>query len=162
MIRDARTDDAEAIASIYNYYVVHTPVTFEEEPVKASQMAVRLDDVVSSSLPWIVLEQDSIIVGNAYATKWKARSAYRFSVESTVYLAQHAVGQGLGTHLYHALIDRLRSLGINTVVGGITLPNPASVALHEKIGMRKVAQFERIGYKFSVWRDVGYWQMCLK
>ena len=90
------------------------------------------------------------------------RSAYRFSVESTVYLAQHAIGQGLGTHLYHALIDRLRSLDINTVVGGITLPNPASVALHEKIGMRKVAQFERIGYKFSVWRDVGYWQMWLK
>lgn len=110
MIRDARPDDAEAIVSIYNYYVVHTPVTFEEEPVKASQMAVRIDDVVSSSLPWIVLEQDSIIVGYAYATKWKARSAYRFSVESTVYLAQHAVGQGLGTYLYQALIDRLRAL----------------------------------------------------
>lgn len=162
MIRDARSEDAEAIASIYNYYVVHTPVTFEEEPVTASQMAVRIDDVIATSLPWIVLERDSIIVGYAYATKWKARSAYRFSVESTVYLARHAVGQGLGTYLYQALIDRLRALNINTVVGGITLPNPASVALHEKIGMRKVAQFERIGYKFSVWRDVGYWQMCLK
>ncbi len=162
MIRDARSEDAEAIASIYNYYVVQTPVTFEEEPVTASQMAVRIDDVIATSLPWIVLERDSIIVGYAYATKWKARSAYRFSVESTVYLARHAVGQGLGTYLYQALIERLGALGINTVVGGITLPNPASVALHEKIGMRKVAQFERIGYKFSAWRDVGYWQMCLK
>ena len=162
MIRDARSEDAEAIASIYNYYVVQTPVTFEEEPVTASQMAVRIDDVIATSLPWIVLERDSIIVGYAYATKWKARSAYRFSVESTVYLARHAVGQGLGTYLYQALIDRLRALNINTVVGGITLPNPASVALHEKVGMRKVAQFERIGYKFSAWRDVGYWQMCLK
>ena len=110
MIRDARSEDAEAIASIYNYYVVQTPVTFEEEPVTASQMAVRIDDVIATSLPWIVLERDSIIVGYAYATKWKARSAYRFSVESTVYLARHAVGQGLGTYLYQALIDRLRAL----------------------------------------------------
>ena len=110
MIRDARSEDAEAIASIYNYYVVQTPVTFEEEPVTASQMAVRIDDVIATSLPWIVLERDSIIVGYAYATKWKARSAYRFSVESTVYLARHAVGQGLGTYLYHALIDRLGAL----------------------------------------------------
>ncbi len=125
-------------------------------------MAVRIDDVIAMSLPWIVLEQDASVVGYAYATKWKARSAYRFSVESTVYPAQHAIGQGLGTHLCYALIDRLRSLDINTVVGVITLPNPASVALHEKIGMRKVAKFERIGYKFSAWRDVGYWQMCLK
>ena len=73
MIRDARPDDAEVIASIYNYYVVHTPVTFEEEPVTASQMAVRIDDVVSMSLPWIVLEQDASVVGYAYATKWKAQ-----------------------------------------------------------------------------------------
>lgn len=110
MIRDVRSEDAEAIASIYNYYVVQTPVTFEEEPVTASQMAVRIDDVIATSLPWIVLERDSIIVGYAYATKWKARSAYRFSVESTVYLAQHAVGQGLGTYLYQGLIDRLRAI----------------------------------------------------
>ena len=110
MIRDVRSEDAEAIASIYNYYVVQTPVTFEEEPVTASQMAVRIDDVIATSLPWIVLERDSIIVGYAYATKWKARSAYRFSVESTVYLARHAVGQGLGTYLYQGLIDRLRAI----------------------------------------------------
>lgn len=91
MIRDACSEDAEAIASIYNYYVVHTPVTFEEEPVTASQMAVRIDDVIAASLPWIVLERDSIIVGYAYATKWKARSAYRFSVESTVYLVRTGI-----------------------------------------------------------------------
>ena len=81
MIRDARPVDAEAIASIYNYYVVHTPVTFEEEPVTASQMAVRIDDVIATSLPWIVLERDSIIVG--YATLQNGKRAVRIASRSS-------------------------------------------------------------------------------
>ncbi|HEV7431928.1 MAG TPA: GNAT family N-acetyltransferase, partial [Steroidobacteraceae bacterium] len=93
-----------------------------------------------------------------YASRWKGRCAYRYSVESTVYLEPLAVGQGLGTALYSALFARLQELGCHVVIGGIALPNAASVALHEKFGMRQVAHFAQVGNKFGRWVDVGYWQ----
>lgn len=162
MIRNADIADASAIADIYNYYVTHTTATFEEVPVSADDIAARMTDIKASSLPWIVFEQDGAVLGYAYATKWKARSAYRYSVESTVYLANSALSKGYGTALYSTLFHKLKETGINTVIGGITLPNPSSIALHEKMGMLKVAHFEKVGFKFSQWLDVGYWQRCLK
>ena len=101
------------------------------------------------------------MVGYAYATKWKERSAYRFSAEVSVYLSNQVQGRGLGASLYETLFSKLKEGGINTVIGGITLPNPASVALHEKMGMKKVAHFENVGFKFNQWQDVGYWQLSL-
>lgn len=159
MIRDANKGDSDAIADIYNYYIENTSITFEETPVLSSQMQQRIDDVQGSNLPWLVVLDNEIIVGYAYATKWKDRSAYRFSVEVTVYLADQMRGRGLGKKLYEALFLRLKEHGILTVIGGIALPNPSSVALHEKMGMKKVAHFEKVGFKFNEWRDVGYWQL---
>ena len=161
MIRTASSDDAEAIAGIYNPYIRDTIITFEEEAVTAAEMAGRIAEVDGAGLPWLVAEDDGQIVGYAYAGKWKGRCAYRHSVECSVYLASHHVCRGIGTTLYQALFARLSQIGLHVVIGGIALPNPASVALHEKMGMRQVARFEEVGYKFGRWIDVGYWQTTL-
>jgi L-amino acid N-acyltransferase YncA len=107
-------------------------------------------------------EDVGVVIGYAYAGKWNVRSAYRHTVETTVYLSNSTLSKGWGTRLYQALFDTLRDKSIHTIVGGITLPNPASIALHEKFGMKKVAHFSEVGYKFGKWLDVGYWQMELK
>jgi L-amino acid N-acyltransferase YncA len=123
-------------------------------------MAQRIADV-TARFPWLVADEGGAIVGYAYATPWKPRSAYRFSVESTVYVAPDHMGRGVGTALYRELIDALRRLGVHCTVGGIALPNSASIALHEKLGFRKIGQFVEIGRKFDRWVDVGYWELSL-
>ncbi len=157
-VRDVRDSDAAAIADIYNHYINHTVVTFEEQEVDAGEITRRIDETRGLPLPWLVLEQQGQVLGYAYASKWKGRCAYRYSVEITVYLAPDAAGRGLGSALYEALLRRLKEAGMHSVLGGIALPNEASVALHEKFGMRKVAHLEEVGYKFGRWVDVGYWQ----
>ena len=106
-------------------------------------------------------ELDGVAVGYAYATKWRVRNAYRFSVEKSVYLAPEKAGKGIGTALYEALLTRLRDGGYHLAIGGIALPNRASVALHEKLGFEQVAQFREVGLKFNQWTDLGYWQLVL-
>lgn len=160
-IRVATAADADHIAEIYNHYIANTVVTFEEEPVAANEMCRRIDEVFGASLPWLVAESAGRVIGYAYATKWKARSAYRFSVETTVYLAYGLGKLGLGSRLYEELFRLLKEQGIHAAIGGIALPNDASVALHEKFGMHKVAHFEQVGFKFGKWVDVGYWERFL-
>lgn len=160
-IRPAVAGDAAALARIYDPYVRATTVTFEEEPVAPEEMASRLRAVLSGGLPWLVAEQDAQVVGYAYASPWKSRAAYRFAVEVTVYLAPEFTRRGWGTQLYEELFARLRERGVHSVVGGIALPNDASVALHERLGMVKVAHFREIGFKLGRWIDVGYWQRTL-
>ena len=157
-VRPATAADAEAIARIYSYYIVHTTISFEEQPVCAAEMAGRITEVLSSSLPWLVAEHAGLVVGYAYAGKWKGRFAYRYSVETSVYLDPEFTGQGFGTRLYQALLAMLRDRSIHVVIGGIALPNEASVALHERLGFAKVAHFKEVGCKFGQWIDVGYWQ----
>jgi len=106
-------------------------------------------------------EEDGVVTGYAYASAWKTRSAYRFSVESTVYVAADHCGRGIGTRLYRALIAALREQNVHYVTGGIALPNPASVALHERLGFRKNGHFSEVGFKFGRWVDVGYWELIL-
>ena len=161
MIRSATPADAAAIATIYNHYVINTSVTFEEQAVAPSQMAERIMQVQNDGLPWLVLEQNDELLGYAYATKWRGRSAYRFSVESTVYVKDGITAKGLGSRLYQQLLTELKALGLHLVIGGITLPNDKSVALHEKFGFEKCGQFQQVGFKFGQWRDVGYWQKLL-
>ena len=160
MIRACTAADAAAIAEIYNHYVRETVVTFEETPVAAAEMAQRIADV-SGRYPWLVWDDGGGAAGWAYATPWKTRSAYRFSVETTVYVAASHHGRGIGGTLYRALIDDLRERHVHSAVGGIALPNPASVALHERLGFRKIAHFAEVGRKFDRWVDVGYWQLIL-
>jgi L-amino acid N-acyltransferase YncA len=160
-IRDASVEDAESIASIYNHFVLTTAISFEEAEVPVMEMAGRIADLQASGLPWLVAELDGVVAGYAYATKWRARHAYRFSVETSVYLAPDQAGKGVGTALYEALLMRLREAGYHLAIGGIALPNAASVALHEKLGFEKVAHFKEVGFKFGRWTDVGYWQLVL-
>ena len=160
MIRSAQLADAAAIAAIYNHYILHTTVTFEEEIVAPAEMSRRLGDVLGT-LPWLVFEQEGAVVGYAYASKWRPRSAYRFSVETSVYLHPEAKGKKIGTKLYEQLLPELRAKGVHAVIGGMALPNPGSQALHEKFGFRKVAHFEQVGWTFEKWIDVGYWQLIL-
>jgi phosphinothricin acetyltransferase len=117
--------------------------------------------VAQAGLPWLVAEQDGRLLGYAYATRWRVRPAYRTSVESSVYLGGEAAGRGLGSALYRALLDALRRLDVHMVIGGIAQPNERSVALHEKLGFRKVAHFSEVGRKFGRWIDVGYWELRL-
>jgi phosphinothricin acetyltransferase len=157
-VRGATAPDAGAIAEIYNHYVAGTVVTFEEEPVSVAEIARRVEEVRSASLPWLVAEEDGHVVGYAYARPWNPRTAYRFSVEITVYLAPEHAGRGIGSKLYDELFPMLETRHIHAVMGGIALPNEASVALHEKFGLRRVALFAEVGFKFGRWIDVGYWQ----
>jgi L-amino acid N-acyltransferase YncA len=161
VIRQATEADTPALAAIYNHYIAHTIVTFEETPVAAGEMARRLADVQAGAFPWLVALDGPRLLGYAYATPWRPRSAYRFSAEVTVYLESGATGRGVGSALYGALFPMLEARGIHVVMGGISLPNDASVALHEKFGMRKVAHFAEVGFKFNHWVDVGYWQRTL-
>lgn len=160
IIRPALHSDAAQICAIYNPYIEATHVTFEEELVKADTMAERIEAILPV-LPWLVWEERHEIIGYAYAARWKERSAYRRSVESTIYLRPDAVRQGVGTRLYTALLEALCGRALHTVIGGIALPNDASVALHEKLGFAKIAQFHEVGRKFDRWIDVGYWQRRL-
>ncbi|HLH08378.1 MAG TPA: arsinothricin resistance N-acetyltransferase ArsN1 family B [Terriglobales bacterium] len=160
-MRSAEATDAEVIARIYNYYVHNTVITFEEEPVSAQTIAARIADVQNASLPWLVAEVESALVGYAYANKWKARSAYRYSVETTIYLEHGHEGRGIGKRLYSELLSLLRARGIHVAIGGAALPNQASVALHEKLGFEQVATFRQVGFKHSRWVDVAYWQLVL-
>ncbi|GAB3481675.1 arsinothricin resistance N-acetyltransferase ArsN1 family B [Marinomonas epiphytica] len=161
MIRSVQLKDAPEIAEIYNYYVTNTCVTFEEQIVTPAIMEARIQSVQDDDFPWLVAELNEKVIGYAYATKWKERSAYRFSVEATVYLSNGYHGKGMGSQLYTVLFEKLKERDIHNIIGGITLPNPASVGLHEKMGMSKVAHFESVGYKFGQWLDVGYWQLHL-
>lgn len=162
IVRPAETADAVAIANIYNYYVVNTVVTFEEEVVPVAEMSRRIEAVRSAGLPWLVaVDRTAGVVGYAYAGPWKPRSGYRYSVEIAIYLAPEWAGRGIGTRLYGVLFATLQQRGIHAVVGGIALPNEPSVALHEKFGLTRVALFREQGLKFGRWIDVGYWQRLL-
>jgi phosphinothricin acetyltransferase len=160
-IRPITTDDAGAIARIYNHYVTDTIVTFEEDPVTPEEIATRIREIESASLPWFVAEQNSEVVGYAYAGRWKARRGYRIAVEVTVYLDAAHGGRGIGSALYTKLLAELKSKGIHTAMGGIALPNDASIKLHEKFGFKKVAHFKENGIKFGKLIDVAYWQLML-
>ena len=160
MIRLASEADASQVAGIYNHYIENTVVSFEEQTVSEKEIATRIDAVIPS-FPWLIYEEGDQILGYAYASRWHGRCAYRYSAESSVYLDASAVGRGVGSALYERLLNELRAMELHTVIGGIALPNPASVALHEKFGFKKVAHYEEVGFKFDRWIDVGYWQLKL-
>ena len=162
-LRDATADDAPALCAIYNPYIEQTVISFEQTPVTVPEMRARLAQISGLGYPWLVAtEATGAVLGYAYANAWKARAAYRHSVEVTVYLDRSATARGLGTALYAALFARLKAHGgIHAVVACIALPNAHSVALHEKFGMRQAGIFKEVGFKFGQWQDVGYWQCLL-
>jgi L-amino acid N-acyltransferase YncA len=160
-LRDATAADAAAIAAIYNHYVASTVISMETDPVGADDMAARIADVQDAGLPWLVLGVGGRVCGYSYASKWRVRPGYRHALESSVYVDDALRGRGHGLTLYRALLARIEGR-FHTVIGGIALPNAASIALHERLGFRKVACFHEVGHKFGGWVDVGYWQLSLK
>ncbi len=159
MIRDVKLTDAQAICDIYNFYITDTVVTFEEQTLTPSDISQRIIALQADNYPWLVaIDNNEQLVGYAYAAKWRERYSFRFTAEVTVYLLPGHSGKGVGSQLYQALFASLKNKGIHRVIGGITLPNPSSVALHEKFAMAKVAHFSEVGLKFGRWLDVGFWQ----
>jgi phosphinothricin acetyltransferase len=136
-------------------------ITFEQDPVSVAEIQRRIEEVHAASLPWLIAAEADEILGYAYATKWRTRSAYRHSAEVTVYVDPRHVRRGVGFSLYARLFPTLEILGIHAVMAGIALPNEASVALHEVFGMQKAAHFSQVGFKLDRWIDVGYWQRML-
>ena len=160
MIRPVHPNDAPSIADIYNQYILSSPATFEEEALAPDEMRQRIVDT-TRTYPWFVCEEEGKLLGYSYARQWRERAAYRHSVEVTVYLHPSDVGKGRGSALFDALLSELRNRRFHSVIGGVALPNPASIALLEKFGLRRVAHFKEVGHKFGRWIDVGYWQLAL-
>ena len=158
LIRLAGEGDAAAIAAIYRPYVEATRITFEEEAPDAAEMAQRMGNPVH---PWLVIEEDGLPLGFTSTSPMRARAAYRWSVETGIYLRPEAQGRGLGVELYSAHLDLLTRQGFVTAFGGIALPNAASVALHEKLGFEQVGTERLCGFKLGEWADVGRWQKDL-
>ncbi len=161
MIRKVKTSDAGDICRIYNHYILNTRITFEETPLRVKDMVSRIRET-TKRYPWLVCEQGGKVIGYTHATRWKDRSAYRYSAEAGIYLDPGYTGQGIGSALAERLIGELGKKSFHSIICGIALPNRASIALCEKFGFTKVARFREVGYKFGQWIDVGYWEFMLK
>lgn len=159
-IRPCTTNDTAAICAIYNHYIEHTVITFEEIPLTVAQMQERIIGY-TQLYPWLVCEDEGEIVGYAYASKWKERSAYKHTAEVTVYLKHDATQKGYGSALYEELIAQLKAKGCHVLLGCLAIPNEPSAKLHERFGFKQIAHFTEVGRKFERWLDVGYWQKVL-
>jgi L-amino acid N-acyltransferase YncA len=160
-IRDADPQcDAAACAAIYAPHVEESPTSFEERAPGVGEMAARIERLAASHA-WLVAEQAGEVVGYAYACAHRERPAYRWAVDVSVYVAGEARGRGIGAALYRALFERLRERGFRVAFAGVTLPNPASVALHERLGFTAIGVAQGIGWKHGAWRDVGWYQLRL-
>ena len=159
MIRPITPTDLHDVVTIYNHYIENTTVSFEEDPISPESMQERVNKVLNADLPWLVFEENGKVIGYAYAGLWNTRSAYRFTVETSVYLSPESVGKGLGKQLYSHLLKILKEKGLRNVLGVIAQPNPASVGFHESFGFRKMGEFSEVGLKFGRCISVGYWQL---
>lgn len=153
--------DSPRVAEIYRPAVEGNFISFEESAPTADEMTNRMRKVLAR-MPWLVAEDETgRVVGYAYASPHRERAAYRWSVDISVYVDADWQRRGIGRLLYDDLLERLRGQGFVNVYAGVTLPNPASVALHEAIGMRRIGLYERVGYKLGEWRDVSWFGMRL-
>lgn len=159
-VRPCTLNDAPSVCAIYNHYIAHTVITFEESPVSVADMQQRILNI-QASYPWLVYEEQGMLQGYAYACKWKDRSAYKHTAEITVYLHPEHTKKGLGSILYQALIEQLAQKNIHVLLACIAIPNTASEKLHNRFGFRQVAHMREVGFKFGRWLDIGYWQKTL-
>ena len=158
MIRNVQIEDAQELLDIYNYYVVNTVITFDLEALSVDAFKEKIT-TVSSDYPFLVYEENSEILGYAYGSKFRPKPAYNNTVESTVYLKHGYQGKQIGSKLYEELLYLLKQKNTHVVLGVLTLPNQASVKLHEKFGFKEVAHLKEVGLKFGEWQDVGFWQL---
>ncbi len=160
MIRLATMHDAVEILNIYSVYVLNTVISFETSVPSKEEMEKRIVSVLAKD-PWLVVEEDNIIFGYAYACKHSERAAYKWSVDVSAYVREDCRGKGIGKRLYTALLSILRLQGYRNVYAGICLPNESSVGIHEYFGFEKIAHYNQVGYKFGQWHDVGWWEAFL-
>lgn len=160
-IRFATDSDGRAIADIYRPAVESTAISFETIPPNPEEIARRIADT-TMAYPWLVCEIAGAVAGYAYATPHRTRAAYRWSVDTSVYVDARHQRRGVGRGLYLSLLGILSAQGYFNAYAGITLPNPASVRLHESVGFTPIGVYRRVGYKLGAWHDVGWWQLTLK
>lgn len=159
-IRLATSKDAGWISDIYAPIVKETAISFEMYPPSTSEMAERIEATLKTH-PWLVSEEAGEPQGYAYGSPHRARSAYQWSCDVSVYIAPHAQRLSVGTRLYVRLFDMLKEQGFRNAFAGIALPNAASIALHERLGFEHLGTYHDVGYKLGAWHDVGWWQKRL-
>ena len=160
-IRLATPADAAAVAAIYRPYVEATAFTFEIEPPTEGEMRRRISETLIS-YPWLVYESGGRVLGYAYASAHRTRAAYRWSVDTAIYVDSGSHRRGVGRHLYDGLFPLLVRQGYFNAYAGITLPNPPSVGLHEALGFEPVGVYRSVGFKMGAWHDVGWWALRLQ
>jgi phosphinothricin acetyltransferase len=159
-IREANPSDGPAISRIYAPFVQNTPVTFEEQVPDGTAMTRRIEESIQS-FPFLIAETNNQPIGYAYATSHRARASFRWSVDVSIYVEPAHHRRGIGRTLYGTLLPLLAEQGFFVAIAGITLPNAASVRLHESIGFEQIGIYKNIGFKLGQWRDVGWWQKQL-
>jgi phosphinothricin acetyltransferase len=160
LIRLATDDDAAAIAAIYGPVVEGTAISFETEPPDTAEIRTRIRNTLMM-YPWLVFERNGDVIGYAYASRHRLRAAYQWSVDTSAYVDEKFRRRGVGHALYLSLLAVLEAQGFVNAYAGIALPNPASVALHERVGFTPIGVYRGAGYKLGAWRDVGWWQRPL-
>lgn len=161
-IRQATLDDARAITAIYNYYIEHTAITFETEPIQDAEMRRRMTEVFESGYSFYVGEVDGKIIGYYYTHRWNLRRAYDSTLEESIYLDKEEMGKGYGSQFFEHLLAHIDRSKFHVLIAGITIPNAGSVRLHEKFGFKQISCMNEIGRKFDQWRDVGHWQLIFE
>ena len=161
-IRNVHPNDIPRITEIYNYYVQHTIVTFDEEPLSVQYMTQKAEKI-QEDYAYLVVENDAgTVVGYGYGSQFRAKPSYRLTSETTIYFDHACTGRGYGTQLYTELLAQLRERGYKIALGVLSLPNPASVRLHEKLGFVQAGHLKHVGRKFDQWIDTGYWYLDLE
>lgn len=160
IVRLVTAEDAAAIAALYAPYVTESAVSFEAKAPGIEEMQARIA-AGGTLYPWLVAEEDGVLLGYASATAFRTRFAYRFTVETSVYVRQGGQGRGVGGALYGALLPLLEVQGFTQAIAALTLPNEASVKLHERHRFTRAGVYESVGHKFGEWRSVGLWQRPL-
>jgi len=160
IIRVATAADAAPLCAIYAPIVRDTAITFETEPPAVEKIERRIAETLPL-FPWLIAEQNGLVVGTAYASAHRERPAYRWSVNTSVYLAPEARGSGVGRALYVKLLGILSEQGFHSAFAGIAMPNDASVGLHKAMGFEPVGTYKEVGFKHGQWRDVSWWRLGL-
>jgi L-amino acid N-acyltransferase YncA len=163
LIRDADAQrDAAPCAALYAPYVRDTAISLEERPPTPADLAERIEQTTRTH-PWLIAsnQHEDEVLGYAYGTRHRERASYRWAADVTVYVAPERHRHGIGRALYQTLFELLAEQGYRIACAGVTLPNQASVALHESLGFEPVGVYRNIGWKLGAWRDVGWWQLAL-
>ena len=161
-VRDFAQRDVAPANALTNWYIEHTAVHFDLDTSSDAAFEATWQQSGDQTYPWLTAEVQERFAGYAKAGLWRGRTAYGFTCETGVYVARGMEGKGVGRALYAELLPRLRALGFHAVVAGMTLPNAASIALHESVGFERIGVFREVGRKFDRWHDVGFWQLNLE